>query len=138
LFFIVWVLFKELFKKVEREHFDLRGFLKDYIPAILIAIVFVFLLYIYMYNGNLYLLGYTGSGPGKSIFTNIHRSLLFDINLKFKMIIYLFASVAFISLLDLSTVSLILSYIAYVFYTTGSSNLAIFGLMYPIMSAGPI
>lgn len=137
-FFLIWILIKELFKMVEDKYFNVKKYLKKCASIIIIAIFLVLLLYLYQYIGNLYLSSYAGHGSGKSIFNGIYSTLFFAINAKLEMFIYLFASVAFIALLDLSTVFLAFPYIAYIFYTTGSANFDIFGLMYPIMSAGPI
>lgn len=138
IFFLIWIFFRELNKKIGNRQFSARANLKSFSSLIFLIIFLIFLLYIYYASGNLYLSSYIGSGSGEGSSLSVANKLLFNINGKLELFIYLFSSVAFLALLEMSTILLILPYLAYVFYTTGSANFAVFGLMYPIMAAGPI
>ena len=138
IFFLIWIAFRGLIEKLENNRFSTKVYLKGSASVIFLLVSLVFLLYFYKATGNLYLSSYTGPGSGESLSTSIFSTLLFSVNAKFEVFIYLFASVAFISLLELSTIFLIFPYLAFVFYTTGGANFTVFGLMYPVMAAGPI
>lgn len=137
-FFLVWILIRELIEKLGNKGFSARAQIKRSASVIFFIIFLVLLLYLYHITGNLALSSYTGASSDASLSASISATLLFNVNAKFELFIYLFASVAFLPLLDVSTIFLIFPYLAFVFYTTGGANFAIFGLMYPIMAAGPI
>lgn len=136
IFFLIWIISKGLFNRIENTHKSANATLKDHAYLLFVIFFLILLIYLYKYTGNIYISSYIISEGANS--SGVLGTIFFSINAKLELFIYLFASVAFISLLDFSTLFLLLPYVGYVFYSMDSANFSIFGLMYPIMSAGPI
>lgn len=88
------------------------------------------LIFLYHLVGTLYTAGATISPNSDVIF--------FNINAKLTLFIFLFGFFSFLPLLEPVTIFLIAPYAGYVLLSTNSANYAIFGLMYPLLSVGPL
>lgn len=64
--------------------------------------------------------------------------LLYSVNAKITLFLFLLGALAFLPLFDRLALVTLLPYAGFVFYSTDSSNWAIFGLAYPLLAVGPL
>lgn len=129
-FFLIYVLVSELNEKPKS---NMKQILRNNVSILLLCISLLSILLIYNLAGTLFL-GGAGSSNGFSFI----NTLFYAENIKLELFLFLFGSVAFLTLLDPVSLFLLLPYIGYVFYSTDPANYSSFGTFYPIFSVIPI
>lgn len=114
-------------------HRALSSFWRDRLRVAAVGVLLGVLL-AYQIAGTLYLAGTGGQSSNSPAFS----ILTYSMNQKFLLVVYLLASVAFVPLFRLSWLILVVPYFGWVFYSTNAAHWALFGLMYPLLAAGPV
>lgn len=135
IFFLLYIIAFESNEKYLLKGRIVREFLKFMRLNMLNILIILFLTSLFMLY---YLFGTLGGSPVTPSNHSIIQILLYSVNSKLMIILFLFGAVAFIPLYDLKAIFLLIPYIGWVFLSVNGANWTIFGLMYPILAAGPI
>ncbi|MCI4338326.1 MAG: DUF2079 domain-containing protein [Thermoplasmata archaeon] len=108
--------------------------LLDNVPRMLLLWALPVILLLYDLAGTLYTAGAGAGTPGAGPLAQFG----FAINDKIMLLLFLFGAVAFIPLYEPWFLWLLSPYLLWVFYSQDPAHWATFGLMYPVLAAGPI
>lgn len=109
--------------------------LPEDVPRLVLLVALPAVIGLYALAGSLYT---AGAGGGSGAGGGILHTLAFAINDKFMLALFLFGAVCFLPLYEPWFLWLVAPYIGWVFYSEDASHWAIFGLMYPVLAAGPV
>lgn len=126
-FFLLYVIANNYRNK---GNISLSSFTRSNIILLATTCGLIFVFGLYHILGTLYL-----SGASATVGSNV---ILFDINAKLELFLFLFGSLAFIPLFEPITLLFISPYAGYAILSTDGSNFQIFGLHYPLFAAGPL
>lgn len=125
MFFLLYVIYTDV-----RTSWDSHG-LRRALHSSLAIVVLISLLMVYGHFG-LYTAGAAPRGVPLSTL------LLYDFTDKLELFMYLFANTGFIPLMDPWTIWFMMPYIGFVFLSGAGDNFMVFGMMFPVLSAGPM
>lgn len=137
LFFFLFTLFRGQglpFHPILALRRAMRAFPED-VSRLALLIALPAVIGLYALAGSLYT---AGAGGGSGAGGGVVQTLAFAINDKITLGLFLLGAVCFLPLYEPWFLWLVAPYLGWVFYSEDASHWAIFGLMYPVLAAGPI
>ncbi len=125
-FFLIYVIYTDIKTKSVKTH-RIRNAMY---PSIAILCLLSILL-VYDHFG----LYTAGAAPTN---VSINAVLLYDFTEKIQLFIYMFANTGFLPLMEPWTLLFMMPYIGFIFLSENPDNFRIFGLMFPVISTGPM